>query len=152
MNNYQKQSGVVLLVSLIMLLLLTVIAITAASQSTLQQRMAANAQQQNNSFQAAESGIQNWIEKFKIAPNSFSTNDSWNTGAGTARYTADAPAANNCVGVIPAISLNADEGNSTFQYGCYEIESVGQSCPDANCNANDNPATSTHIQGYLVRY
>jgi type IV pilus assembly protein PilX len=151
--NTQSQRGAVLLVSLVLLLLLTTIAITASNQATLQQRMAANSQQQNSAFQAAESGLQAWAKEFKVAPLSFtSTPQDWSTGAGQAKYNATAGIANNCTGVIPAFSLNADETGMTFKYACYEIQSTGQSCPDANCNAADNPATATHIQGYLVRY
>ena len=151
--NTQSQRGSVLLISLILLLMLTMIAIGAATQATLQQRMAANSQQQQSAFQAAESGLQAWAEQFKVAPDSFNaTPINWATGAGQARYAATAEDANNCVGVVPAYSLNADESGTTFKYACYEIQSTGQSCPDANCNAADNPATATHIQGYLVRY
>lgn len=152
MNN-QSQRGAVLLISLILLLLLTMIAIAASNQATLQQRMAANSQQQNSAFQAAESGLQAWADQFKIAPVSFTATPlNWSTGAGQAQYNATADNANNCAGVIPAFSLNADESGTSFKYACYEIQSTGQSCPDAACNAADNPATATHIQGYLVRY
>ena len=152
MNN-QSQRGVVLLVSLLILLLLSMIAITASNQASLQQRMAANSQQQNSAFQAAESGLQAWADQFKIAPVSFTAIPvNWSTGAGQARYNATADNANNCAGVIPAYSLNADESGTSFKYACYEIQSTGESCPDAACNAADNPATATHVQAYLVRY
>ena len=152
MNN-QSQRGIALLVSLVLLLLLTIIAITASNQATLQQRMAANSQQQNNAFQAAESGLQAWTDQFRLAPAGFTAiPQNWSTGAGTARYSATAPDAGNCGGVIPAYSLNGDETSPTPKFACYEVRSAGQSCPDANCNASDNPATATHILGYLVRY
>lgn len=151
--NIQSQRGVVLLISLVLLLLLTTIAITASNQATLQQRMAANSQQQNSAFQAAESGLQAWAEQFKIAPAGFTaTPQNWPTGAGQAQYNATADNANNCAGVIPSVSLNADETAPLPKFACYEIQSTGQSCPDDACNAADNPATATHIQGYLVRY
>lgn len=151
--NIQAQRGVVLLVSLVLLLLLTIIAITASNQATLQQRMAANSQQQNSAFQAAESGLQAWAEQFQLAPAGFTAApQNWSTGAGLAQYSAAADDANNCAGVIPAYSLNGDEGGTSFKYACYEIRSTGQSCPGSSCNAADNPATATHIQGYLVRY
>lgn len=151
--NIQAQRGAVLLVSLVLLLLLTIIAITASNQATLQQRMAANSQQQNTAFQAAESGLQAWAEQFNVAPLGFSaTPQNWPTDAGLAQYNAEADVANSCAGVIPAFSMNADESGTSFKYACYEIQSTGQSCPGASCNAADNPATATHIQGYLVRY
>ena len=151
--NTQPQRGFVLLVSLVLLLLLTTIAIIASNQATLQQRMAANSQQQNSAFQAAESGLQAWAAQFKVAPIAFTATPlDWSTGAGQAKYNATASVANDCGGVIPSFSLNADESGTSFKYACYEIQSTGQSCPDNACNATDNPATATHIQGYLVRY
>ena len=151
--NQQSQRGMVLLISLVMLLLLTIIAITAANQSNLQVRMAANSQQQNNAFQAAESGLQKWVADFKLAPLAFDIPAvTWYAGAGHSRYEATADTANSCAGVIPAFSLNADEGSNSFQYACYEIRSTGQSCSDANCNASDNPAKAIHVLGYLEPY
>lgn len=148
--NIQSQRGVVLLISLVLLLLLTTIAITASNQATLQQRMAANSQQQNSAFQAAESGLQAWADQLPKSqvPAAFTaTLQSWPTGAGQAQYNATAGIANNCADVIPAFSMDVTNPRPP---ACYEIQSTGQSCPDAACNTADNPATAIHIQGYLA--
>jgi type IV pilus assembly protein PilX len=149
--NARKQSGMALFISLILLLLLTVIAITAAHQSALQSRMAANSQQQNIAFQTAESGIQAWIAEYEdtlqIAPISVS-----GQLTDTTPYTASAPAPGNCWDVVPAYSLNAAEGGTTFQFACFNIDSSSKACADNTCSDDDNPAQARHFQGHLVRY
>lgn len=151
MNARLQQSGMALLISLVLLLLLTVIAITAAHQSTLQSRMAANSQQQNVAFQTAESGIQAWIAEYETseAIAAISVNG---TLTDTTPYSASAPLPGNCWDVVPAYSLNASEGGTTFQFACFNIDSIGKSCADASCDDNDNPARARHFQGHLVRY
>ncbi|UUC51270.1 pilus assembly PilX N-terminal domain-containing protein [Pseudomonas citronellolis] len=155
MNTRASQSGVALLVSLILLLLLTVIAITAATQSSLQERMAANSQQQNIAFQAAESGIQGWIDTYLTDPKieaisvTLPEDSHWK---GTAQYSASAAAPGTCATVIPSYSLNAAESGGSFQYACFNIESTGKACADTQCADSSNPARAKHIQGYLVRY
>ena len=156
MNARSKQTGMVLLISLVMLLLLTIIAITAASQSTLQTRMASNSQQQNIAFQAAESGISAWVKDYesKTVPviDAFSVSGNMRTD-NTVPFTASAPLPGNCWNVVPATSLNANEGGSgTFQYACFNIESKSKACADSTCAAADNPAQADHLQGHLVRY
>ncbi|MCY1356633.1 hypothetical protein D9M69_430910 [compost metagenome] len=64
MSGKQNQHGMALLVSLLLLLILTILAISMASTSTLQQRIASNSQQQNVAFQAAESGLQYWVDQY----------------------------------------------------------------------------------------
>lgn len=130
--NFHQQRGVALLVSLILLLLLTIIAITAASTSTLQQRMANNAQDQNTSFQAAESGLANWMRLFN---------------AGTAIPAGNQPAGNNTVfnlsvntqaNCLP-ISLNVSGG---FEFTCHHVTSNAETATGAR---------SRHQMGYLER-
>lgn len=156
MNAQRQQAGMVLLVSLVLLLLLTIIAITAASQSTLQTRMAANSQQQNIAFQAAESGLSAWVKAYESTTvpviDAFSVNGNMNSG-NTVPYTASAPIPGTCWNVVPAASLNANEGGSgTFQYACFNIESTSKACADSTCKDADNPARADHLQGHLVRY
>ncbi|QEY75499.1 pilus assembly PilX family protein [Pseudomonas denitrificans (nom. rej.)] len=155
MNSRTSQTGVALVVSLVLLLLLTIIAIAAASRSTLQERMAANSQQQNVAFQAAESGIQGWIDGYLKSPRIQAitvTPDENTDWAGKVKYSATAAAPGTCVSVIPAYSLNAADGGASFQYACFNIESTGKSCADTGCADSNNPARAKHLQGYLVRY
>lgn len=146
-----KQSGMALLVSLVLLLLLTIVAITAASQSSLQSRMAANSQQQNVAFQTAESGIQAWIAEYE-ATNAIAAISVSSGLTDTTPYSASAPVPGNCWDVVPAYSLNASEGDTTFQFACFNIDSSGKSCASASCSDSDNPARARHTQGHLVRY
>ncbi|MDN4146178.1 pilus assembly PilX N-terminal domain-containing protein [Pseudomonas tohonis] len=159
MNN--KQNGMALLISLVLLLLLTVIAITAANMSSLQTRMAANSQQQTTAFQAAETGIRQWIATYEATPspalNSISTSGTLTSGTSatlisTVSFAASAGIPGNCWSVIPSYSMDASENNTTFQYACYNIESTGKSCPDSGCADANNPARAKHLQGHLVRY
>lgn len=154
MKAKNRQSGVVLLVSLVLLLLLTTIAITAANTSSLQMRMAANSQQHSIAFQAAESGIRQWLDKFTKSPKILAMETSGNLFEGQTtekpvKYAAAAEP-NHCVGVIPAFSQNASDDNTSFRYACFNIQSTGTSCPDADCNSH--LAQTQHIQGHLVRY
>jgi type IV pilus assembly protein PilX len=56
-QQFNGQSGVVLLVSLIVLLLLTIIGVTAVQNATLDEKMAGNIHNHNLAFQAAESAL-----------------------------------------------------------------------------------------------
>ncbi|MDN6871388.1 pilus assembly PilX family protein [Pseudomonas citronellolis] len=155
MNPRASQSGMALLVSLILLLLLTIIAITAATRSSLQERMAANSQQQNVAFQAAESGIQGWIDSYLSNPRIQAisvTPPNTSDWAGKVKYSATAAVPGTCATVVPAYSLNGADGGGTFQYACFNIESTGKSCADTGCTDASNPARAKHLQGYLVRY
>jgi type IV pilus assembly protein PilX len=140
----------VLLVSLVLLLILTTIAITAASTSSLQVRMAANSQQQNIAFQAAESGLREWLSEFEQSLEIEALETSGNL-SDTVQYTATAGTPGNCWDVIPAFSLDASEDNTSFRYACFNIQSTGKSCADADCS-DSHPAQALHIQGHLVRY
>ncbi|WP_435606136.1 pilus assembly PilX family protein [Pseudomonas knackmussii] len=155
MSTRHSQSGIALLVSLVLLLLLTIIAITAATQSTLQERMAANSQQQNIAFQAAESGIQGWIDAYQKDPKIVAltvTPASSSDWAHKVQYQASAPAPGTCASVVQAYSLNAAESGGSFQYACFNIESTGKACADDACSDSNHPARAKHLQGYLVRY
>ncbi|MCY1426515.1 hypothetical protein D9M71_423370 [compost metagenome] len=148
------QRGMALLVSLVLLLLLTIIAITAATQSSIQERMAANSQQQHVAFQAAESGIQSWLQSYTNNPRieAISTGKTRLSDSAPVFYTASAPIPGKCESIVGPYSLNGADGGTTFQFACFNIESTGQSCVDANCSDSDNPARSKHVQGHLVRY
>ena len=63
----RKQQGVVLFVSLVILLVLTILGVTAISSTTMEERMAFNHQQSDLTFQAAESGIAQVIDKASSA-------------------------------------------------------------------------------------
>ncbi|WP_454254501.1 pilus assembly PilX family protein [Pseudomonas sp. Marseille-Q8238] len=153
MNARSQQSGMVLLISLVLLLMLTLIAIAAAHQSSLQTRMAANSQQQNIAFQAAESGLSAWIKTYESSPQIAAISTSGNLDDGNrVPYQASAAAPSNCWDVVPAYSLNAAEGDTSFQYACFNIESRSKACADAACKDIDNPARAEHFQGHLVRY
>lgn len=153
MNARSQQSGMVLLISLVLLLMLTLIAIAAAHQSSLQTRMAANSQQQNIAFQAAESGISAWVIQLEKSPEkNITLPDIDKYLDTTVRYISSAPAPSNCWDVVPAYSLNAAEGDTSFQYACFNIESRSKACADAACKDIDNPARAEHFQGHLVRY
>jgi len=156
-----KQNGMALLISLVLLLLLTVIAITAANMSSLQTRMAANSQQQTTAFQAAETGIRQWITTYEgyanpvinsISTSGILTSGTSSTLISTVSFAASAGVPGNCWNVVPSYSLDASENNTTFQYACFNIESIGKSCPDAACTDANNPARAKHLQGHLVRY
>jgi type IV pilus assembly protein PilX len=140
-----------LLVSLVLLLVLTTIAITAASTSSLQVRIAANSQQQNVAFQAAESGIREWLDTFE---NGFSIEALQTSGtlSETVHYSASAGTPGTCWDVIPAYSLDASDDNTSFQYACFNIQSTGKACVDSSCSDDNHPAKAGHLQGHLVRY
>ena len=151
MNLRPQQNGMVLLISLILLLLLTLIAIAAAHQASLQVRMSANSQQQNIAFQAAESGITDIIGSIEIRDTILYDAQYGNTPTynlftkqltTTSNYTIEKSQ--------PIICMDQSLG-AGFSYSCYNIESTGQSCADANCNNSDNPAKAHHRQGVLVR-
>lgn len=152
MNNHSHQSGMVLLVSLVLLLILTIVAISAVSLSSSQERMAANSQQQNVAFQAAESGLQYWIELYQNSSVSVAESRTLeNAGANTVpRYQVGA-VAKVCTDV--ASSLNVGEGSGTPQMICYDITSQAKACADAACDiaADDGQARAMHMQGYRAR-
>ncbi|MNO77038.1 hypothetical protein D3C76_681330 [compost metagenome] len=152
MNSPSTQTGMALLVSLVLLLLLTIIAITAASQSTLQERMAANSQQQNIAFQAAESGVRAWLDEYEKNPRITAISTGTVNLAPNVPYSASAAVPSNCSDIMPAYSLNGGDGSASFQYACFNIESVGKACSDSTCADADNPARARHLQGQLVRY
>ncbi|NMY53099.1 PilX N-terminal domain-containing pilus assembly protein [Pseudomonas sp. WS 5011] len=150
-----RQKGIALLVSLVLLLLLTIIAITAASLSTLQLRMASNSQQQNIAFQAAESGLQAWIEELTESNNAIidetRTLGLANADSGTI--------ARVRIQSVPAIctdagtSLNAAEGGGAQEFICYEITSHGKACDSDSCDPTsaDGSARAQHLRGYKIR-
>jgi len=146
MNKRSTQSGMALLVSLVLLLLLTVIAIAAATRSTLQERMAANSQQQNIAFQASESGIQGWLENYKLNQTDRVVTASKDLST-TVKYSATAELPTACVGVVPAYSM----GTTSVRYSCFNIVSAAKSCVDSSCKDSDNPARAKHRQGHLAR-
>ncbi|MNM85155.1 hypothetical protein D3C81_972640 [compost metagenome] len=152
MKTHASQTGMALLVSLVLLLLLTIIAITAATQSSLQERMAANSQQQNVAFQTAESGIQGWIEKFNRSQLIVAMSTDKVSLTPTVSYTASAAKPSDCTAVMPPFSLSANEDGAPARYACFNIESTGKSCADADCADANNPARAKHQQGHLVRY
>ncbi|CAD5379879.1 PilX_N domain-containing protein [Pseudomonas sp. OF001] len=159
MKAKNRQGGIALLVSLVLLLVLTTIAITAASTSSLQMRMAANSQQQNVAFQAAESGIRQWLDEFEKEFR-IAAMTAEGTLSETVQYTATAGAPGPCWDVIPAYSLDASDDNTSFQYACFNIQSTGESFADPACAdgdgktacTDDHPAQALHLQGHLVRY
>lgn len=65
-----KQQGATLFIGLILLFVITLVCITAMRTSLLELVMANNAQQSNNSFQAAESVLENSIVNLSVAINS----------------------------------------------------------------------------------
>lgn len=159
---HSQQRGMVLLVSLLLLLILTIVAITAASTATLQERMAYNSQQQNQAFEAAESGINLWVNNFiktTIALDiaNYAIVDSSNNRI--AFTSVSTPNPTNCATVVPSYSLTAAEGAGSPQYACYEITSIAKACADpasasaSSCspNASDTQARALHVQGYLNR-
>lgn len=152
MNSQTKQNGMVLLVSLVLLLILTIVAISAVTLSTSQERMAANSQQQNVAFQAAESGLQYWIDLYQSSSVSASTTRTL-ADAGTntiPRYRVSA-AAKVCTDV--PTSLNAGENSGTPQLICYDISSQAKACAEESCDiaADDGQARALHMQGYRAR-
>ncbi len=151
MTARNRQNGIALLVSLVLLLLLTIIAITAASTSSLQIRMATNSQQQNAAFQAAESGIRQWLNEFEksFEIEALETNGNLSD---TVQYSASAGNPGTCWDVIPAYSQDASDDNTSFQYACFNIQSTGKSCADSACDDDSHPAQALHTQGHLVRY
>lgn len=158
MKTHNRQGGMVLLVSLVLLLVLTIIAITAANTSSLQVRIAANSKQQNVAFQAAESGIREWLADFAENPaiEAMTVTGNLQATAKTVPYQASAASPGTCWDVIPAYSLDASEDNTSFQYACFNIQSTGKACADATENADcpddSQLAQAQHIQGHLVRY
>lgn len=165
MNARHKQTGAALLISLSLLLLLTIIAIAAAYQSSLQVRMATNSQEQNTAFQAAESGIQAWIENFKksltiaaspdvLGTVSFLRSSDGSNETQVAQFIAKAASPGTCEKVVPAYSLDAAEDSSTFQFACFNIVSRSNTCVDTDisCSPAEHPARAEHRQGHLVRY
>lgn len=133
MSNFPKQQqGMVLLVSLILLLLLTILAITAASTSSLQQRMASNAQEQNTAFQAAESGLANWVARFT---SGLAIPTGWQATGNNAEYSLSTQTQANC--------LDGSIGvGSGFVFDCYHTTSDART---------DTGARSRHQMGYLTR-
>lgn len=152
MNAYNSQRGMVLVVSLVLLLILTIVAISAASLSSTQERMAANSQQQNVAFQAAESGLQAWVDTYQSTSISLDATRTLNdAGPNTVpRYQVNA-AAKVCTDV-PS-SLNAGENSGTPQMICYDIASQAKACAEASCDiaTDDGQARALHMQGYRAR-
>ncbi|MBU1330579.1 MAG: hypothetical protein KJ884_10120 [Gammaproteobacteria bacterium] len=135
MRTQKKQQGVVLLISLMLLLMLTIIAITAASQSNLQLRISSNSEQRNAAFQAAESGLQRWINAYFSGPDN--TNfpppiEIPEELGDTERFKVEVISAGPCPGISLRISAN-----------CFDIRSTGETCN------SDNECTSRaiHRQG-----
>lgn len=134
MNGYNKQNGIVLLVSLVLLLMLTIVAITAASQSNLQLRIASNSEQKNAAFQAAESGLQRWINAYFAKENNASFPDPIGTPVklGKEQFSVAVVYAGPCPGSGGRVGLN-----------CFDIQSTGETCDaDGNCQVS-----ALHRQG-----
>lgn len=134
MNSHSKQKGIVLLVSLVLLLMLTVIAITAATQSNLQLRISSNSQQQNIAFQAAESGLQNWISQYFSGSegSNYPSEQNETIGSSENKFGVAVISAGPCSG----------SGLSRVSVNCFDIQSTGEACNDGECSA-----TAIHRQG-----
>lgn len=130
-----RQTGVALVVSLLMLLLLTALALTAASNSSLQQRMASNAQEQNNAFQAAESGLARWIDRFTRKEAMPTGNE--NIGSAIIEPPVVSIQANCIEGSI------GEGGGSTFVFDCYHVTSSAET--------TNTGGRARHQMGYLTR-
>lgn len=152
MNTHDKQQGMVLLISLVLLLILTIVAISAVTLSGSQERMAANSQQQNVAFQAAESGLQFWVDSYQSTSISVdSTRTLENAGDNTVpRYRVNA-VAKVCTDVPN--TLNVAEGSGIPQMICYDISSQAKACADDACSiaSDDGQARALHMQGYRAR-
>lgn len=155
MTSRAPQRGMALLVSLMLLLLLTVIAISAANMSSVQQRMATNSQNQNVAFQASESGLAAWIDKYvktsvtldtRTAPASLKDADN-NVVAKYAVSSSDP--------IILPPGAGASIGTENPEFRTYPITSLAVACgSDASaCDpATDNGhARARHMQGYEQR-
>ncbi len=130
-----KQRGAVLVVSLVLLLMMTILAITAASTSSLQSRMAGNAQDMNLAFQAAESGLARWVQKFETSPALVIEGDLGGASIDSPGVLTQA----SCLNVEGSGSL----GTTGFIFTCYHVTSTGRAL------ASD--AVATHQMGYMNR-
>ena len=66
LNNHltlSGQQGAALIVCLVLIVIITLISVTGLDNASMQQKMAANSQQHNETFQAAESSIDNAISQ-----------------------------------------------------------------------------------------
>lgn len=153
MRRLNPQRGMALIVSLLLLLILTVLAISMATTSTLQQRISGNAQQQNIAFQAAESGLQHWVEQF-VAGTPVADGTLWSIAptsgsSGSARVRLSAGNI-DCAKFLPAQSLSVTAG--TLAYSCYQINSQAKACKDLNnCDVTsaDGQARALHRRSYI---
>ncbi|MFJ3263605.1 PilX N-terminal domain-containing pilus assembly protein [Pseudomonas sp. NPDC086581] len=154
MTSSKTQRGMALLVSLVLLLILTVLAIAMASNSTMQQRISANAQQQNIAFQAAESGLQFWVNRFAqsgVAPTNGTSIavEPTSGSSGSAQVNLNASFI-ECAKFIPAQSLSVAAG--TLSYTCYQVSSQAKACKNlSSCNVttSDGQARALHRRSYI---
>lgn len=148
--NYSRQQGAVLLVGLLILLLATLISVAAMNNSNLQERMASNAQNLNQTFQTAQSAIDNkmsnidYSEMSQAIATATATNPTWPTSSfslGNSSVTTTVTMKYRGEGLSKGNSMTADEGASNIPPQIFELLATSQ--------MSGNNAASNIVQGFI---
>lgn len=139
-SHYRQQRGAALVVGLLLLVVLTLLAISGMNTASLDLQMAGNEQSYQNSFQAAETGVEQAL-----------SSGSYNTGAPSVIPVTTVPGTTdtyqattqfNCGnGISPVRGYSMAVGDSSYVAYHFDTTSIGTSSRNAS---------STHVQSFYV--